>query len=99
MWAPTVSSTTSGARYLVAFSVAELSPVRRAFRYASTARTRGFIALAPFFLRLRYQPGGGLLIWRAQARSSAGIASARPTSPRTDSAAAPGRLAAAQEHN
>src|SRR5215216_6082202 len=43
MCAPTVSSTTSDARYLAAFSVAEASPVRNAFRYASTARTRVFI--------------------------------------------------------
>src|SRR5579859_4449521 len=40
MWAPTVSSTTSGARCRAAVIVAEASPVRRAFKYASTARIR-----------------------------------------------------------
>src|SRR5579859_2653880 len=50
MWAPTVSSTTSRARCLAALSVAEFSPVRRALRYASTARTRGFITMTPFCL-------------------------------------------------
>src|SRR5215470_8513730 len=43
MWAPTESRTTSGARYCAAVSAADASPVRRAFRYASAARTRGCI--------------------------------------------------------
>src|ERR1700730_6810154 len=48
MWAPMVSRTTFGARCLAASAVAEASPVRSALRYASTARTRAFIQLAPF---------------------------------------------------
>src|SRR5690348_15003443 len=42
MCAPTVSSTTFGARYRAAVIVAEASPVRSAFRYASAARMRVF---------------------------------------------------------
>src|SRR5215471_4563902 len=45
MCAPTVSSTTFGARWRAALTVAEASPVRSAFRYASTALVRESIGL------------------------------------------------------